>query len=46
MLNGIVFHEIKPDQLAMVNALGFLLGEVRVTREGPRADLFLAFGAP
>ena len=35
----------KPDQ-AMVNGLGFRLGEVRVTREGRRVELLPALGAP
>ncbi|MBH1965159.1 MAG: hypothetical protein I8H77_12530 [Comamonadaceae bacterium] len=46
LLNGMVLHEIKPDQLAMVNGLGFRVGEVRVTREGLRVELLPALGGP
>lgn len=41
-LNDMVLHKIEPDQLAMVNGLGYRVGEVRVTREGLKVDLLPA----
>lgn len=46
LLDGMVLHEIKPEQLAMVNGLGFRMGEVRVTREGLRVELLPVLGGP
>ncbi|MGB3069440.1 MAG: DUF1439 domain-containing protein [Ottowia sp.] len=46
LLDGMVLHEIKPEQLAMVNGLGFRVGEVRVTREGLRVELLPVLGGP
>lgn len=46
LLSGMVLHEIKPEQLAMVNGLGFRVGEVRVTREGLRVELLPVLGGP
>ena len=43
-LNGMELHEIKPEQLAMVNGLGFRVGAVRVTREGLRVELLPVLG--
>lgn len=46
LLDGLVLHEIKPEELAMVNGLGFKVGEVRVTREGLRVELLPVLGGP
>ncbi len=46
LLNGMVLQEIKPDQLALVNGLGYRVGEVRVTREGLRVELLPALPGP
>ncbi len=44
-LNELVLHKIEPDQLTMVNGLGYRVGEVRVTREGLKVDLLPASAA-
>ena len=44
LLDGLILHEVKPEELAMVNGLGFKVGEVRVAREGLRVELLPVFG--
>lgn len=44
-LNEMVLHKIEPAQLAMVNGLGYRVGEVRVTREGLKINLLPALAA-
>lgn len=46
LLDGLVLHEIKPEELAMVNGLGFKVGEVRVTRDGLRVELLPVLSVP
>ncbi len=45
-LNGLVLHEVTPEQLALVNGLGFKVGAVQVVREGIRVELLPALGMP
>lgn len=45
-LNELVLHKIEPDQLTMVNGLGYRVGEVRVTRQGLRVELVPIFATP
>ena len=45
-LNEMVLHKIEPDQLTMVNGLGYRVGEVRVTREGLRVELLPVLAVP
>lgn len=45
-LNEMVLHKIEPDQLTMVSGLGFRVGEVRVTHEGLRVELWPVLAVP
>ena len=44
LLEGLVLHEIKREQLEMLDGMGFAVGELRVTPEGLRVQLVPALG--
>lgn len=46
VLDGMVLHEVSLDQLALVDGLGFRVGEVRVTQKGLRVELVPVWGTP
>ena len=46
LLEGMVLHEIKREQLDMLGGMGFAVGELRVTPQGLRVQLVPALGKP